>query len=478
MASVLMSVGQVVGALAQGGKPGGAGPRTLMDVFAAVLASVRGGSATSAQSDTSETAITQSSTATMTLNGISLGDAVSALAGRLRGSETSGEGEGLEALLAKLEDALAAGAETDPDLLAGLGAIIDAMATLTGGVDAALGGTADAAGEGLAAAAAKPAGPGGPNPSALLERLTQRLAALADKLAETSPKAAETLAGLAEKLAAVRTASAELGASVPELRAVLHAMVQGKVEVGGNSGPAFAAPALDVPAESGLTGKASDTQGPAARAMAQAAAEGAAAPKPQSLADLAIKADAAPPSQAGAMPADAGLPAPGVAPGSVQVAENGVLRAVHTAYQAPSPINLPQVAFEIARHVQQGVSRFQIRLDPPELGRIDIKLDMDQGGQVNARLTVERAETLDLLQRDQRALERALAQAGLDAGKTNLEFSLKQNPFAQPDGGGPRQGGSPFGGDASPVQQADAEPAPSVIVYRGSATKGGVNIFV
>ena len=57
-----------------------------------------------------------------------------------------------------------------------------------------------------------------------------------------------------------------------------------------------------------------------------------------------------------------------------------------------------------------------------------------QAGQVNARLTVERAETLDLLQRDQRALERALAQAGLDASKTNLEFSLKQNPFAGQDG--------------------------------------------
>ncbi len=39
---------------------------------------------------------------------------------------------------------------------------------------------------------------------------------------------------------------------------------------------------------------------------------------------------------------------------------------------------------------------------------------------------VSRSETLDLLQRDQRALERALADAGLDASKTELEFSLGQ----------------------------------------------------
>ena len=42
---------------------------------------------------------------------------------------------------------------------------------------------------------------------------------------------------------------------------------------------------------------------------------------------------------------------------------------------------------------------------------------------------VERPETLDLMMRDQRALQQALQQAGLDASKTSLEFSLRQNPF-------------------------------------------------
>lgn len=153
-------------------------------------------------------------------------------------------------------------------------------------------------------------------------------------------------------------------------------------------------------------------------------------------------------------------------------------KAVHAAYSAPvRQINIPQVAFEIVRHVQAGASRFQIRLDPPELGRVDVKLDVDAAGNVNARMTVERAETLDLMQRDQRALERALAQAGLDSSKTNLEFSLRQNPFAhqeQQQG----HGRSPYAAYRATPESDDAMPPPQIIAYRGAATPGGINLFV
>jgi flagellar hook-length control protein FliK len=88
-------------------------------------------------------------------------------------------------------------------------------------------------------------------------------------------------------------------------------------------------------------------------------------------------------------------------------------RVVQAGYQtSQQQLNLPQIAFELARQVNDGNTRFQIRLDPPELGRIDVRLDIDKAGQVNARLTVEKAETLDLMQRDQRGLERAPAAGG------------------------------------------------------------------
>jgi flagellar hook-length control protein FliK len=152
--------------------------------------------------------------------------------------------------------------------------------------------------------------------------------------------------------------------------------------------------------------------------------------------------------------------------------------AVQAGYQtSQQQLNLPQLAFELVRQVNDGNTRFQMRLDPPELGKIDVKLDIDATGQVNAKLIVERAETLDLMQRDQRGLERALQQAGLDGAKTNLEFSLKQNPFS----GGNQQGqdGSgrqpQFGADAS--AEAEDIPPPTVNLYRGSLTASGVNII-
>jgi hypothetical protein len=139
-----------------------------------------------------------------------------------------------------------------------------------------------------------------------------------------------------------------------------------------------------------------------------------------------------------------------------------------------------QVAFEMARQVQGGTSRFTIRLDPPELGRVDVKMQVDPAGTVNARLTVDRAETLDLFQRDRQVLERALAQAGLDAARTTLEFSLRQgsgNAFAgmAGDGGSSHhRGGHGTGGSGRP---APDEPSPAITLHRGIASAGGVNIF-
>ncbi|KRA97958.1 hypothetical protein ASD83_12905 [Devosia sp. Root685] len=152
-------------------------------------------------------------------------------------------------------------------------------------------------------------------------------------------------------------------------------------------------------------------------------------------------------------------------------------RVVQTGYQtSQQQLNLPQIAFELSRQVGDGNTRFQIRLDPAELGRIDVKLDIDKNGQVHARLTVEKAETLDLMQRDQRALEKALQQAGLDQNKTNLEFSLKQNPFAgdQNQRQGEERSGSGSGQDS---QEETEVSAPAITLYRGALQASGLNIL-
>jgi flagellar hook-length control protein FliK len=136
------------------------------------------------------------------------------------------------------------------------------------------------------------------------------------------------------------------------------------------------------------------------------------------------------------------------------------------------------MAFEIARQVQHGTSEFQIQLAPADLGRVNVTLAVDPTGNVSAHLAVERADTLALLRQDAGNLNQALAQAGLTGGKTNLQFSLSQNPFARQDNGG--QPSSPSSAPASDDAPA-AVPmpvAPVITRYRGSFATSNLNIFV
>jgi flagellar hook-length control protein FliK len=111
-------------------------------------------------------------------------------------------------------------------------------------------------------------------------------------------------------------------------------------------------------------------------------------------------------------------------------ANAGPLQSTAAAAGAPTPVAavpVADLAVEIASQALAGKNRFEIRLDPPELGRIDVRLEIDRDGQVKSRLVVERVETLDMLRRDAPQLERALQQAGLKTSDHALEFSLRQH---------------------------------------------------
>jgi flagellar hook-length control protein FliK len=92
---------------------------------------------------------------------------------------------------------------------------------------------------------------------------------------------------------------------------------------------------------------------------------------------------------------------------------------------AIAAVPLAGVAVEIAARATVGSNRFEIRLDPPDLGRIDVRLNVDKQGNVTSHLVVERSTTLDMLRRDAPQLERALQDAGLKTGGDGLQFSLR-----------------------------------------------------
>ena len=90
-----------------------------------------------------------------------------------------------------------------------------------------------------------------------------------------------------------------------------------------------------------------------------------------------------------------------------------------------APVPLSGLALEIAVSARSGKSRFEIRLDPADLGRIDVRIDVDRNGHVTSHLTVEKPETLSMLRQDAPQLQRQLDDAGFKTGDGGLQFSLR-----------------------------------------------------
>jgi len=149
--------------------------------------------------------------------------------------------------------------------------------------------------------------------------------------------------------------------------------------------------------------------------------------------------------------------------------------SVTPATGAPVPIS--GLAIEIAASVQGGKSRFEVRLDPAELGRIDVRIDVDRNGQVTSHLTVEKPETLSMLRQDAPQLQQALNDAGLKTGNGGLQFSLRDQSSGQNNSNN-NQSGAP----AQRLIVNDEETVPSLVVGRSYGrtlgSSGGVDIRV
>lgn len=118
---------------------------------------------------------------------------------------------------------------------------------------------------------------------------------------------------------------------------------------------------------------------------------------------------------------DSAAPAPSV-----------TVRAIMAASTQPGTPVQPQtpareIAINMAKNLGNGTNRFEIRLDPAELGRIDVRMELGTDGRVQAHLTVDKPETLDMLQRDARSLEKALSDAGLDMENGTLSYSMRDD---------------------------------------------------
>jgi len=127
--------------------------------------------------------------------------------------------------------------------------------------------------------------------------------------------------------------------------------------------------------------------------------------------------------------------------------------------QTSAPV-AEQVAFNIKTAVKTGNSEIQIQLDPTDLGKLHIKLEVGGDGKATGVvITAEHKSTLELLQRDARGLEAALADAGIKTDAGSLSFNLRGGDQGKDE---KRQA---FAGYAPLLEEEDAL-APLAVVSR------------
>lgn len=128
---------------------------------------------------------------------------------------------------------------------------------------------------------------------------------------------------------------------------------------------------------------------------------------------------------------------------------------VTQAHTASTPHPATQiVAATLTKAASDGETKsMTLKLDPPELGRLEIRMDFAKEKGMKAHIVVEKHETYMMMQRDAHVLERALQDAGIGA-EGGLSFELAQDGGLFDDG---HQGGNRHGGGSGGKADGEAE---------------------
>lgn len=124
-----------------------------------------------------------------------------------------------------------------------------------------------------------------------------------------------------------------------------------------------------------------------------------------------------------------------VAPSSLPVTVSPLTSTVAqgtTAAQSHPAIQT--VAAVIAKGAKtEGPQTISLRLDPPELGKLQVEMKYKKGDPLKVHVVLEKADTAAMFQRDAHALQSALNDAGLqlDGSSLSFEFSQDGNNFKQ-----------------------------------------------
>jgi DNA polymerase-3 subunit gamma/tau len=159
------------------------------------------------------------------------------------------------------------------------------------------------------------------------------------------------------------------------------------------------------------------------------------------------------PGTAVSAPTPTPAPTPALAPPPTPTPISAAHQSQVIVQPAAEPLASPlasQVAPALLRLASDDSgSRMTLQLAPQSLGGVTIAVERPQNGKVQVTLTVERQETLALLQQDSAQLAHALDRAGLGAEGRDIAFHLAP-PADNPPAGGGAGGGSSGGVTGTP----------------------------
>jgi flagellar hook-length control protein FliK len=116
------------------------------------------------------------------------------------------------------------------------------------------------------------------------------------------------------------------------------------------------------------------------------------------------------------------LPSAASGVSSSSVSESSFEKHVHTLSGAKI---IEQIQLQMKSAVKDGVSRIVVKLNPVELGEVEIKMEIGATGKTGVVISVDRPQTLALLQQDVKQLQQMLNDLGLKADANSLSFNLR-----------------------------------------------------
>ncbi len=85
-----------------------------------------------------------------------------------------------------------------------------------------------------------------------------------------------------------------------------------------------------------------------------------------------------------------------------------------------------QVAVQVKQGIEKGETNINVRLRPMELGRVDVRIEVAADGRTTLAVVADNRDTLELLQRDSRSLEKAFAELGMEMSEEGMSFDLQE----------------------------------------------------